>query len=360
MDFLPTLLIALVSGLAGYGISLWRSRLSPWFWLEEFGESRRPGDDVQVPKELYEASEESWLAVKLPEGSITLGDVFDAFEVAQGFVTIASGDETILNQGRELLRNAATDSQTTEALRLLLRRPSISHTVQTALLRQLIFPEPYDPNREVKLRYDEDEENDGCFRIELPISTLQFGGGLRKQAYIRDRLTPFLDIVARLEREKLLVVFDAVTLMWKSQLEVNKKVRDLAEPIVSANTRWTCTAAVANFGSKPFLIFGQGAVLHIHGKRIQDFNLDCMVLTRVGLEVNSRYQRVTGVVAVQPGSTLEIALTTVLAQSEIDGNELLRAVYDQRSAQSRASVSALSNELPWRRRVISTQLDFGR
>ena len=193
--------------------------------------------------------------------------------------------------------------------------------------------------------------------IELPTSVLRFGRDFKTQPFRRDRLRPFVEILSRLEKEKIEPVLLGARPLLEQQIEVQKKIRELGDPILAKHTRWQCEFVITNLGSAPFILFSEGALLKVRGKQIRDFDLPCHLI-KTSSSKNS-WEKVDGVLSVGAGETIEVSVTTKDTQAGTPDGATLRGCYQDRNATAQVTLRALSNTVPWKRTLKSTELTFG-
>lgn len=141
MDIEQTLLVSLISVVAGYFLSIWRNRLQPWITVLGFGESRKLSDKVIVNKTVIDASKESWYMTPLSQNEIEMDDLYRTVRSANNWLEINSSTENIINDGIKYLEQAQTQNEVIEALKPFLQNTGVSDLIELAVLRKSIVPE---------------------------------------------------------------------------------------------------------------------------------------------------------------------------------------------------------------------------
>ena len=349
-------LVGLLGGFVGYCLSAWRRRVCPWISLLKFDEVRKSGDRIDVPKPLREASKKSHCMKDLVRETATLHEVYVCLASAKLWLKRNEDSASQLRSGLEELDEAATPEDITKAVVSLLTPTGLSELIEISILRSQIQVTP-DPGIEPLFKYFVDEEQkDGCFCFELPTAILSFGEGLSKSQYRRPRLEPFVETVARLEKDKIAKAFRDVEPILKEQREANKAVAEAAQQIIDEHSRWTCFFTVSNIGASSFIIFPTDTKLSVTGKRIRPFDIPCSIIMK---DHDGHWVDADGATMIQSGSTVELGAVTLAVQKDIEDGAILRDVYTAASGHARLSLRVLGREIPWRITVKSTTLKFG-
>lgn len=355
MEYLNTVIVGAISIFFGYLISLWRSRLRPWISLLEFSETRKVRDLVEITKKTSDASKESWFMDNLPDSKGSLGEVSDAFNEARHQLKINEGDGGRIESGISQLKSSKNSGDIIKAIRFLLIQQGISGVLELAISRSEIIPS-YDADAEAHLKYYlDDNNNDGCFTIDLPTSLLHFGSRFDSQPFGKNRLLPMVELISRLEKDKLINVFEKLHPIWKNQMEVHKTIVEEAESIVENYSRWMCKFSISNFGATPFILFPENAIINLKGKRIKPFTLESRILHK---DADGDWAEVEGVIVITSGTTENLSIVTTNVQKDIGGGEVLRKIYESGEASAVVKIQVLGREIPWKRWIKSTAIKF--
>lgn len=355
MDSLTTAIVGVISVFIGYLISLWRSRLRPWISLLKFTEIRKQGDPVEITKKISDASKESWSMENLPDKRGGLGAVGDAFEAAKIWLKVNEESEDRIKSGISQFKSSRNPEDMIKAISFLLGQKGISDVLELSILRSEIVPN-YNANVEPQVRYFLDNNNnDGCFSIVFPTAILHFGSKINTQPYREDGLLPMVELISRLEREKLVNVFEELTPIWKKQRDIHKVIVEEAEPIVGNHSRWKCEFSITNFGATPFILFPESAIIYLKGKHIKPFELESRILCK---DKDEGWADAEGVIVIKSGTTENLAIVTKNVQKDIEGGEVLRGIYESGDANAVIKIQVLGREIPWKRWIKSTTIKF--
>ena len=354
MDSLTTAIVAMISTFVGYLISLWRNRLRPWISLLEFSESRKERDEVEISEKLCKRSRESWFMENLPEKKGRLGEVYKAFARAKFWLRINDDSENRLKSGISQLESSKNPDDVIKALSFLLESKGISDLLEISILREEIIVNYDDTVPQQVKYYLDDKKKDGCFSFVLPTALLYFGSKLSAQPYRKEKLLPMVELISRLDKDKLTKIFKELVLLLKKQFEIHKIIVEEAEQIVNNYSRWMCKLTITNFGVTPFILFPENAELCVKGKHIKTFKLPCRVLQAE----EEGWSEIKGVFVIKSGTTENLAIVTKDIQKDIEGGNILRDVYKSGDAEAFVKIQVLGREIPWKRWIKSTALVF--
>lgn len=356
MEPILTAVVAIGSGILGFGASLWRLRIRPWISLLGFSESRRAGDPVEIPEKLYEAAERSWFMENFPKGTGTLSEVYRSFIAGSAWLEMCDVQEGRLQAGIDQLRQSKDPEELIKALAPVLSARSVSDLLELAIVRQKIIPPKHDQALETKVEvYENTAEANGCYVVAFPTEVVHFGSEFNDAPFRKARLAPFMELVSRLEKDKLVKVLEELGPFWRDQIDTQRAVKEHSERIVEDSSRWMCEFTATNFGSTPFVLFADQTRLHIKSKHLKHLVLDCQLLTK---DEDGDWVPVDGAHVLTSGMRESLAIVTRDVQGRMDFGEILRAAYKAGSAEAWAELLALGSEIPWKRWIKTTRIKF--
>lgn len=355
MEILTTVITGITSATFGYLISLWKRRIRPWISPLVFSETRKFDDVVEISEELYKASRKSWFTENLPRKKGKLIEVWKVYELAENFLKRNNDSENRIKEGIYQLQSSKSDEEVAKALSFLLGHEGISEMLEYAVLRGEIIPN-YGENVKPKIKYFLNENaKEGCFSFFIRGVTFNFGSYFNLQPYRKNILLPMVRLIASLEQEKLIDVFEKLKQYVSEQLEVHETIVEESKNIIESYSRWLCEFSITNFGDTPFIIFPDKAILRIEGRHIRPFELEGMVLTRT---MDGNWSSIEGVLLVKPGTTENLAIVTKDIQRNIKGGDILRSVYKSGEANAFIKIQVLSSEIPFKRWIKSAPIKF--
>jgi len=360
MDSVVAVLVALASVFVGYLLSLWRNRISPWVALLNFWETESPQDLIDIPEKLRGKSVASLIAYDLPADRHSVSEIKTAYVQADQMLDNSENSEHILASGIERLRRAEGTDELLQAIESLLLDFGISSVLEMAILASEIRPK-YDPEAATVVDYYEDKElSDGCFYFVRGKKKTFFGSDCNKDIARKTLLKPMMELVSRLERDKLLAVFEALQPIVRRERDLCRDVAEVAKPFVDSHTRWACAFTITNYGATPFIVFPEYTTLSIKAKGVEKWELPCDIARA---DDDYQLRAVTGVVFIRPGTTEDLTIVTKDMQKDIPRGNFLRTTWEQSAERGHGEaflkIRVRTSELPWSRWIKSTPLQFG-
>lgn len=354
-DAVVTILVALVSAAAGYVLWAWQHRVRPWVTPLDFYESLHQWERVSVGKELVEASKGSVVVDDVKGPSPRLGVIGAASTAANLHLGEAEVHRETLEQGLDELRAATLPATQIQALQHLLSG-SLSDMLVQAIVHGLSMPAP-DPSGTTVLDFEEDpRQDDGCFVFTLPHGSLKFASDLNSRpAAMKGRLKPFVQLVAQLELDKLIAVFQGLGPFLQEQAVASETIERQTRPILQENTRWNCRLSVTNFGATPFVMFSDRAWILIEDKNTRPIRLEAEIFL---LDSDGDWVRAKGIHLAQPGTTQDVAVVTVDAQKDMPSGHIVRALFEKGTALAGVELEVLGLASLGRQRLKSRRVPF--
>lgn len=338
----------------GYVLSLWRSRIVPWISLIEISEIKRESDEVTINERLRNATAASWFMEELTTNKPTVQNVYECVASAKVWLTINRDSERTLAKAIDLLKVNSTAVATQDAVSSVLGPKGLSDMIEMALKRQVLKCEP-DMTKPVCLPVDIVSDKGGRFAFALASSILYFGSKLEKEHYAGTRLQPFVDIVSRLDAERILKAFEGILPLLREQAAIHREIEAESAGVVERQARWMAEVTISNIGSGPFAVFPVPCFLQIRGGHIKPFKLPCNLIVK---DEDGDWVPAKGVQVVAPGSILRLGAATTQVQGEIDGGDHLRDAFRKGNATARLRLTFLGKDIPWKRGLSSTPLRF--
>ncbi len=350
------LFIALASACLGFLFSMYKNRVRPWITLANFIQSTRNKDMIDNIKDLSTATKKTYFGSELPMGNCPLEKIKEHYNSSKNVITGLEAGINKVRAGIERLKEAKEDNDVFEAMSMILEPIVISETLKVAILKQDIKLPDYDSSIEIKINYEyAKEQHEGCFIFPTKTGYQYFGSLLNNQPFAKDKIAKFIGIIARLEKDKLTNISESLLGVSQDQLETSKKIRELSEPIVNENSRWLCGLFITNFGSSPFLLFSEEAVLVVQGGKVGPFRIKCRLVTK---DANNWKENAEETIALLPGSSQSLGIVTKEVQKNISQGSVIRGAYQQGDCFARAEITYIGREIPWKRTLKTKSVTF--
>jgi len=328
-------LLAILAGVIGYFINGWLTKTRPFVSvIQTSGASRRVGSKVQVPDRAVKSSEQSNLCNGLSNSS-RLKDAMDALattkkiedraqeviDLIDAFTAAVNGIELSAAQGllEELMLDEDFDNW---ACTLMGERIITVPTFDVTVTRLIELSE-------------ESQTRDGCFGIGFPRNTLRFGSGLNKLTLYKTTVRAFVELVCRLEYQKIAEVLAAAKTELGKELSLARDISPQLQEIANKNSQWSLRLYVANLGNAPFLVQTE-ADLEIKDQSGACYGVTCyLILLKKNQDGELRRVKAETPLAIQSQRDETFGFVTNKTQQELKEGGTIRAMFKSGSAQCR-------------------------
>lgn len=356
------LISALAGAVLGYGLSLWKIRLQPWVTTLGISYSLWGGEEIVVPEGLRSLIARSWVAAsKQPSMNSRAQYLMEAREEADEWVSTTAQARNRLDPLIVRLRGAATVTDRVSAIEdsiglVALQRP----LVYAAITGRVSIPE-HDTTAPQLLQYDYVQgDKGGRFRFPLQTTELYLGRGLDAMPYAPERLAPILELISRLETDKLATLIENLLPSWTSQLEINENILAKTAEVLDEAKHWRCSLSIANFGAQPMAVFHDSVrlVIRKRAKRLlsANYEIPCKLMQ---VSDDGSLEEQKEVVIVESGGRLRISAITPTVRELAEGG-LLDALFANGQAEAYVEMKIRGQEIPWRRSARSAKVPFRR
>ncbi len=332
---LLTVGLTAIAAVSGYLLREWLTRSKPFVSvIQILGSSRRVSARVPVPEKAVKASRKSHLFDELSDRS-RLDDLFDSLQAAKKVEERAQEVIELINA----FKNAVSKSDAENAqsvLEELMLDDDFDYWICSLAGERTVQIPPFDSSLPTLIECGEEQNaRGGTFAIGFPGNTLRFGSGLNNFVLYKSSVKALVELVSRLEFEKLVQVFDSVGRELSSELGLAKDVIAPTQEIVDKNSQWSFRLYVANLGHSPFLIQTEGMV------EIKDQNGGCytepcflIVLKDDGSRDKRRVRSMSPLVT-QSQHDITFDFVTTRTQADMPAGDTIRSMFKSGSAQCR-------------------------
>ena len=356
LTIINTTIVAIISAIIGYFFSIWKTRNRPWISLLGFdGEIRKSDEDIEIPEGLSQLYGKTLVCDLMQPGKTKLGGLLERYAYVQEWLDLNKSTYTILESGVEELKSATNKEETARAIWMLLRRTDINSVLEQFTYKNVIRIPRYDQELEIIVPFVKVDEDDGCFLFNFIDCPLKFGYNFNRMPFNQEILLSIAELVGRLEKDKLIEVFESFGKALKQQLQINDQISKETRSMIEDYSRWMVYFNIINYGPTPFLLFADSATLYITGQHIKPYRLDCYVLQ----QTEDGPQFLSGAHCIESGTTTtNLMLCTKERQGDIEGGRILRSAYEKGKPEAYIELQILGREIPIKRKIKSTKLAF--
>ncbi|MGA3057886.1 MAG: hypothetical protein ABSE70_07630 [Candidatus Limnocylindrales bacterium] len=355
LSFGETVFVVLISALVGYLVSLWQTRSRPYVVLSSFMDTPAPGDAVEVPPALCDATYKSLMVPTL----LPLSPVAD---LTESYLSAKKWLQEVDSTGLDLHAsvNGLADKSPQEVrdtIRTIIRARPFGSLLESGLdTGQIVTAEFGKKPVVIPFKFDP-EERQGSFCFDLGRTVLWFGSGLSQRVFSRPRMEPFVQLFVRLECDKLADVMDQFVRLVDAETIHCREIVARAEPIANQSSRWMAVSTITNLGQTPFVLSPDRATMSIRSRHLRGFGLSAHLQVEGECD---EWVEPDGVVLVRQGQTRAVAVVTDKVQREITAGAELRAAYDDESCEAagRIQIRLVRGGLPWQSQVRSEWVNF--
>jgi len=354
-SIMDTIIVAIISAFLGYLFFIWKNRNRPWISILGFSdEIRRTDEKIDIPEKLSDLSRSTHVSNFISPGKQILGDLLDTYYDIQGWLERNKSTNEILELGLQKLKSATNNAEIEETIWKLLSNTEINTFLEVSTELKIIEIPRFDESKDILIPFIKTSDDEGYFLFKFTAGTLRFGSSFNIHSFYEDDLKPIAELVARLDVDNLIKIFSKLSNLFTEQVDINDNIYKYSKPIIEDNSRFLVAFNIINFGPTPFILFADNAELHIKGKHIKPFKLDCYILenTEDGLLTLS------GAICLESGVTHNLLLGTKKRQGGIEGGDHLRSAFDKGDAKAYIKLNMLGKEIPLKRKIKSTKLDF--
>lgn len=351
---LSTLIVATISAVVGYIISLWRTRIRPWITIEGFVFTQDLSDQVKLPPDFLDATKGCWWGqVSTTEAS--LEEFMYIFEAAEEWLEDSKRSQQVATTVIQRLNTSRSDAETISALREFFDNEGLRRGIYLAVdWAELIVPD-YNKDRPQQIPfYQDDDVQDGVLMFDFPEAIYTLGANLKTRPPLREKLSAFAELVSRLESEKVAEVINTTARQVREQRDKAQIILDEGRPVEQQYSRMRCNFSITNFGATPFVIFPGETVMIVRGKGFDKIELPCTLLE---FNDDEGWHTSARVILSQVGTTHDLACATK-AQHEIKRGDMLRGIFQQGDGRAVVNLQVMSRDLPWKRGVQSIEIPF--
>jgi hypothetical protein len=286
----------------------------------------------------------------------TLRTIKGAHSASATWLKVHENTSPILKSLIKELSEAQSDADMINKIGLVFDE-SIEGILCDALWNQEIDRQEFDKNMPVKLLFKFSEtDRGGCFLFNTPRRVFSFGRNLNSQPFARETIEPMVEIICRLDREKIISVLKELQPIAEQQIAVNAVIKDETRLILESNATWSAQFSVNNMGPIPFILFPDGCEIIIKDPDITgEIKLDCRIVTH---DDKDGIKEILGVALVKPNASAQFEALSKEIESKLTRGAVLRSAYQSGKATGIMKARVRGPQIPRTMRVKSTRLDF--
>lgn len=356
-DYILNTSLAVGGLLFGHLVSRLWDRARPLVVPTGFKTVSKTSQNITISEELSLLTDQSWFMEDIEEGTCDLGSVSGSLSSAARFVASSDGIETWIREAKQSLEKAEEEREITEAIKQMIQWKALSDLIELGLLRKRIQIESKEYNSEPIIRIGKAENNEFVFVFEN--SFAKFGKKLDSQEWRAEKIQPFVDAVSFHDKEALLSVLAQLPDIAREQLDIHKRIKELATPEIDKNSRWVAYLSVINYGSSPMILWPQSKLTVVSKKGGGKFNVPgYLVRITKTSDDQDKQEELKGPLVIPPNSSEKIWMISLKTESEMDSGAILRAHYKNADSKAHISVSVGSRSIPWKIRTRSSTIMF--
>lgn len=332
---LLTVVLSAIAAISGYFLREWLTRSKPFVSvIQVLGSSRRVSARAPVPEKAVKASKRSHLFDELSERS-RLDDVYDSLKAAKNI----EGRAQEIIELIDAFKTAVTKQDCTAAqgvLEELMLDKDFDNWICNLVGERTVSVPPFDKNLPTLIECGEETgTRDGTFAIGFPGNTLHFGSKLDSFILYKSSVKALVELVSRLEFNKLVQVFESVGRELSAELGHAKDLIPPLQEIVDRNSQWSFRLYVANLGHSPFLIQTE-ATVEIKDQSGGRYTEQCfLILLKQDTTREMRRVRAQSPLVTQSQHDITFDFVTTRTQADMPAGDTIRSMFKSGSAQCR-------------------------
>ncbi len=358
MEELLTILIAFLSLIFGYLISIWQDWFRPWIRiLEVDGGTRNRDKIVDIPEELIDLSKDSTMIVPFNSKNINLGKIIDIFDLHQSDLYSYQEGKVIIDSIVNKMKKVKNDKEIFELLESFLDNDSIKLDLLTFINRNKLAIPEFDRYLEPKLigYYDNEE---GCFAIDFDENIIYLGYNLNKNEAEKEKFQKFVHLIVRAETGKLIELFNKFIPLWYKQYETNPEILKILHKIIQENSSWGIKFSISNYGNKPFILIPDETkmVLESENHNFDPFNVQLLKKTERDDQIP--WVQIKSHLLIEPGTNKDLMVVTTKTQNEMENGRIIREIFNSGTSSVYVLFSIIEPNFSLKRKIKSNLIKF--